>query len=92
MFRLRKPLEKFLLEKLYHHYRVIRMADKACRFLSDLFKLYIAKPLQLPPGPQKRLNIDGEDKYVVVCDYIAGMTDRFALDEHKKLFEPYEKV
>lgn len=92
MFRLRKPLEAFLLENLYHHYRVVRMSDKARRFVKDLFELYVAKPAQLPPGPQKRLKAGGEDEYVVVCDYIAGMTDRFALDEHKKLFEPYEKV
>ena len=86
----RKPLRDFLLQNLYKHYRVIRMADKARRFIEDLFRIYISKPEALPNEFQIKLKTD--DKYRVVCDYIAGMTDRYALDEHKKLFNPYEKV
>jgi dGTPase len=90
MLNLRKPLREFLMQKLYHHYRVIRMSNKAKRFIQELFNVYIDKPEQLPTKIQKRIPIDGARR--VVCDYIAGMTDRYALDEYKKLFDPYEKV
>jgi dGTPase len=66
------------------------MSNKAKRFLKELFKVYIDKPEQLPTHIQKRIKNDGVHR--VVCDYIAGMTDRFALDEYKKLFDPDEKV
>jgi dGTPase len=84
------PFRTFLMEKLYHHYRVMRMSNKAKRFIKELFKIYLEQPQQLPLHIQKRIKIDGVER--VVCDYIAGMTDRFALDEYKKLFDPYEKV
>jgi len=90
MLRLKTPLRKLLMDKLYHHYRVIRMSDKAKRFMQDLFKLYIAKPQALPDNVQKMASLFGVRR--AVCDYIAGMTDRYALDEYKKLFAPYEKV
>lgn len=86
----RNPLRELLLEKLYHHYRVIRMADKAKRFIKELFRVYVARPEALPEKVQARLTADGVKR--TVCDYIAGMTDRYALDEYKKLFYPYEKV
>ena len=86
----RKYLKNFLWQNLYQHYRVIRMSDKAKRFIKELFNLYVSVPKQLPFSFQKKL--DKEDKYSVICDYIAGMTDRYALDEYKKLFYPYEKV
>jgi dGTPase len=90
MQRLRKPLRELLIEKLYHHYRVTRMSDKAKRFIKELFNVYVERPQGLPPQIQKRVALYGVKK--VVCDYIAGMTDRYALDEYKKLFDPYEKV
>ncbi len=90
MLKLRLPLRDFLLEKLYHHYRVMRMSTKARRFITDMFGVYVAKPEQLPTEIQNKIRRDGVKK--AVCDYIAGMTDRYALDEHKKLFDPYEKV
>ncbi len=90
MLSLRKPLRKFLMEMLYNHYRVIRMSNKAKRFIQDLFKVYVERPEQLSPQIQKRISLDGTRR--AVCDYIAGMTDRYALDEYKKLFDPYEKV
>jgi len=86
----RKPLREFLRKNLYRHYRVIRMSDKAHRFINDLFKVYLSKPEQLPPTSQRRAKKEGV--YMAVCDYIAGMTDRYALDEYKKLFDPYAKV
>jgi dGTPase len=86
----RKPLRQFLLKNLYQHYRVVRMSDKASRFIKKLFEIYLAKPQQLPPTSQRRL--ESETPHRVICDYIAGMTDRYALDEYKKFFEPYERV
>ena len=90
MSGLRKPLREFLMEKLYHHFRVIRMSNKAKRFIQELFQVYAERPEQLPDKIQSRIPKDGVKR--VVCDYIAGMTDRYALDEYKKLFDPYEKV
>lgn len=86
----RKPMREFLQNNLYNHYRVVRMSNKAYRFITALFNIYLDKPEQLPPSTQARLK--REDKYQVICDYIAGMTDRYALDEYKKFFEPYERV
>ena len=90
MQQYRKPLRSFLMEKLYHHYRVVRMTDKAKRFIKELFQVYISRPEALNPQVQKRIKLDGARK--AICDYIAGMTDRNALDEYKKLFDPYSKV
>ncbi|MFA6217045.1 MAG: deoxyguanosinetriphosphate triphosphohydrolase [Candidatus Omnitrophota bacterium] len=90
MQELRSPLRALLVEKLYHHYRVMRMSNKAKRFIQELFNFYIDKPNALPPQIQKRISSYGVKS--VVSDYIAGMTDRYALDEYKKLFDPYEKV
>jgi dGTPase len=85
-----RALKEFLLKNMYRHYRVVRMGDKAGRILRDLFVSFVAEPLQLPPRYQERLAVDGVHR--VVCDYIAGMTDRFALDEHRKLFDPLVRV
>jgi dGTPase len=90
MLELRKPLRQLLLNKLYRHYRVTRMSNKAKLFIEKLFHFYVQNPQTLPTQVQRRLKIDGTRR--VVCDYIAGMTDRYALDEYKKLFDPYEKV
>ena len=86
----RRPMRDFLTANLYQHYRVVRMSNKAYRFICDMFKVYLDRPEQLPPATMARLK--GEEKYRVICDYIAGMTDRYALDEYKKFFEPYERV
>ena len=83
-------MREFLTRNLYQHYRVVRMANKAYRFIESLFNNYLDKPEQLPPHTQSRLK--NEDKHRVICDYLAGMTDRYALDEYKKFFEPYERV
>ncbi len=87
---LRKPMRELLIQKLYRHYRVVRMSNKAKRFIQELFRVYVQKPQALPPHIQKRVAGDGVRR--AVSDYIAGMTDRYALDEYKKLFDPYEKV
>jgi dGTPase len=91
MQRLRAPLKQLLWNQLYHHYRVVRMADKAKRFIAELFHLYLKKPEQLPNTTRSRIE-RGEDPSRVVCDYLAGMTDRYCLEEYKKLFDPFERV
>ena len=91
MQRLRTELKRLLWNKFYRHYRVARMADKAKRFITELFQLYLTKPEQLPNPSRARIT-NGEDPYRVVCDYIAGMTDRYCLEEYKKLFDPFERV
>ncbi|MGR3175197.1 MAG: deoxyguanosinetriphosphate triphosphohydrolase [Candidatus Scalindua sp.] len=83
-------LQEFLQENAYNHYRVVRMADKAKRFVGELFKTFVENPMQLPSEYQKWIEEAG--LYQGVCDYIAGMTDRFAQDEYLKLFYPYERV
>ena len=86
-----RHLKRVLLERLYSHYRVTRMAMKAQKIMTDLFHTYMEEPQQMPPHIHQRIET-GEPKARVVADYIAGMTDRFALDEYKKLFDPYERV
>jgi dGTPase len=86
----RAHFREVLLNKLYRHYRVVRMSNKASRFLKSLFHLYTDDPGQLPPNVRDK--IKGRGQYRAICDYIAGMTDRYALDQYKKLFEPYERV
>jgi dGTPase len=85
-----RELKDFLYRNMYRHYRVVRMGDKAGRILRDLFGVYAGEPLQLPPRHQARIPQEGIHR--VVCDYLAGMTDRFALDEHCKLFDPLVRV
>lgn len=88
--KLNAELRNFLFEKMYRHYRMIRMADKARRIITQLFEAYLEDSNQLPPAFRERLK--QEDKMQLICDYIAGMTDRFALQEYKKLFDPFERV
>jgi dGTPase len=90
MHEMREPVREFLMTKLYQHYRVVRMSNKAHRFIESLFRNYLDNSEQLPPTTKARLKDD--DRHRVICDYIAGMTDRYALDEYKKFFEPYERV
>ena len=76
-------LKRFLNENLYRHYRVARMSSKARRIVSDLFGAFLAEPVLLPPEFQARA---GEDKARAIADYVAGMTDRYAILEHRRLF------
>ena len=69
------------------------MSDKAKRFIKDLFQVYLNNPGLIPPNFRKKIKKRGDESIKrVICDYIAGMTDRYALEEHRKLFDPYEKV
>lgn len=85
-----KQLKSFLYKRLYHHYKVERMRVKAERFLVLLFDSYLRTPTLLPLAYQRKFELAGRER--VICDYLAGMTDRYALDEYKRLFEPYERV
>ena len=85
-----RQLEDFLKNHVYRHHRLIRMDDKAQRFIKRIFEAYINEPRLLPPRFATRIKEQGPHR--VVCDYIAGMTDRFCQDEYKKLFEPFERV
>jgi dGTPase len=87
-----RELRQILWQSLYRHWRVVRMAAKAQRVLQALFRAYIDEPAQLPRYIQSRLAAAGETPERVVCDYVAGMTDRFALEEHARLFDPAVRV
>lgn len=87
-----RELKAFLWQHFYHHWRVNRMAGKARRILSDLFSVYQGDPKQLPPAVQAQFGASAEGIERVICDYIAGMTDRFAIQEHQKLFDPETRV
>ncbi|MBI3725127.1 deoxyguanosinetriphosphate triphosphohydrolase [bacterium] len=80
--------QEFLFKKVYRHYRMMRMAEKAKRFLSALFLEYVAHPQALPEEYQEWVHREGVHRGV--CDYIAGMTDRYAQREYEKLFHPFE--
>lgn len=90
MCRLKKELEQFLLQRVYKHYRVQRMAVKGRRVLQTLFAEFCRVPQLLPPRYFRRTSAEGVTR--VVCDYLAGMTDRYALDEYLRLFQPYSIV
>ncbi len=83
-------LKQFLFEHMYRHHRLVRMQFKAERFISELFEVYLKEPHMLPDATRQRLS--GASLPRVVTDYIAGMTDRYALDEWQKIFNPYERA
>ncbi len=85
-----KELKAFLFNKMYRHHRMVRMGDKAKRIIKQLFETYLNDPDQLPPSAFRCAETTGIKR--LITDYIAGMTDRFALQEYKKLFDPYERV
>lgn len=87
-----QELKRFLYGNFYRHYRVVRMATKADRILHRLFDAFVTEPEQLPTATQERVDTQPEGLHRVVCDYIAGMTDRFAVVEYKRLFDPEERV
>lgn len=89
MQRHNRQLKDFLYKNLYSHYRVLRMAMKAERTINDLFESYRGQPAILPEPIREAIPSRGLER--TICDYIAGMTDRFAIEEHHKLFEPGER-
>ncbi len=84
-----KPLRAFLFERMYRHHKVNRMMSQARRIVRELFELFFSEPETLPQDWRDRVLAAGGDtarKARVVCDYIAGMTDTYAIDEHHRLF------
>jgi dGTPase len=87
---LKSELERFLGERVYRHYRVQRMTAKGQRLVSMLFDAFCQTPQLLSERYQKRAQQAGLPR--TVCDYLAGMTDRYAQDEYLRLFHPYVSV
>ena len=79
-------LKDFLFNNMYCHYRVVRMQKKAEQVLTALFNAYQETPIMLPPQFQEQIIEKGKER--TICDYLAGMTDRFAIEEYQKLFDP----
>ena len=91
MFQRLSELREFLHARMYRHFRVNRTRSQARRILAELFALFMAEPDVLPEEWRGRAEVkleqDGEaGRARVVCDYIGGMTDRYAIEEHRKLF------
>jgi len=84
-----RELKDFLYANLYRHPRVVRMQVKAERLIRDLFDAYRKEPTILPKHVQVRIDERGLER--TICDHIAGMTDRYAVEEHRKLFDPAVK-
>jgi dGTPase len=94
-------LKDFLYQYMYSHWRVVRMKTKAERVIAELFEAFEADPRQLPPETRLRveqvLATEGPSPFPVrasraICDYIAGMTDRFALQEYERMFNPHTRT
>jgi dGTPase len=87
---LKGELERFLHQRVYQHYRVQRMGAKGSRIVKELFAAFCETPKLLPDRYNQRIGEDRPER--TVCDYIAGMTDRYAQDEYLRLFQPYTVV
>jgi len=83
MRREANELKQFLFDNLYRHFRVLRMTRKARRIVRDLFVAFMDDPRLLPPDYRR----SDTEQARAIADYIAGMTDRYAIREHKRLFE-----
>ena len=89
MFEQHRELKRLLRRRLYHHYRVHRMSMKARRIVKALFEVFFDDPRSLPHGVQRRIEEQGggePERARAVADYVAGMTDRFAIAEYRRLF------
>ncbi len=89
MSRRNREMKDFLYNKMYRHYRVVRMQVKAEQIVEEIFNAYRDEPSTLPGQFQAFIDQRGLER--TICDYIAGMTDRYAIEEHQKLFNPLEK-
>lgn len=82
-----QPLKEFLFQSMYRHPKVNRTMSQARRVVRELFGLFLAEPETLPaPWRDRAAQADVQKRARMVCDYIAGMTDTFAIDEHRRLF------
>ena len=88
-----KALKSFLFDNMYRHYKLNRMTSKARRVVLDLFQLLLAEPGCLPTEWRRNAGNPGaRETAELVCDYIADMTDRLALDEHRRLFDLQSRI
>lgn len=86
-------LRQFLFRRMYRHHRVVQMTQKAKRVVVDLYSLLVAQPTCLPPEWQQEVDAPNTAATArLVADYIAGMTDKYALEMHQRLFDPYERM
>ncbi|MBQ6505410.1 MAG: deoxyguanosinetriphosphate triphosphohydrolase [Flexilinea sp.] len=86
MVGMNRELKDFLYNNMYRHYRVVRMSAKADMILSRLFDTFLNNPKLMPTHIQEMIDEKGLE--VAICDYIAGMTDRYAVKQYQKLFDP----
>jgi dGTPase len=85
-------MKRYLFQNMYRHPRVTRMEGKSAKVIQELFKLYESNPDILPNNTRERIKSNAEPLRRIICDYIAGMTDRFAIEEYEKLTEPSLRV
>jgi dGTPase len=85
-----RALKDFLYERMYRHFRLMRMQTKAERYVCEIYTAYVNEPGMLPTHIQNRLSDSPLER--VIADYLAGMTDRYALQEWEKLFDPHQKA
>lgn len=88
--RMNRQLKDFLYKNMYFHWRVTRMSDKAKRFLRELFEAFVRAPGMMPTEAQEKIAVRGLHR--AVADYLAGMTDRYALQEWQRLFDPFMRT
>ena len=84
LLRANRKLRRFLYQNLYYHPRVAGVNQRACALLKNVFNSYVANPKQLGEGAARRVAKEGLHR--TVCDYLSGMTDRYLLEEHQRLF------
>src|SRR5512140_1281356 len=89
MQRRNRELKDFLYKNIYRYYRGTRMQVKPERLITHVFRIFRAKKMMLPTTTQANIEKRGLER--TICDYIAGMTDRYAIEEHQRLFNPLEK-
>lgn len=85
-------LRHFLYDNFYRHFRVMRMAVKAERTLTNLFEAYVSRPDQLATETRAKVTAEPGSLQRVVADYLAGMTDRYAIQEYRRLFDMEERA
>ena len=86
----KREIKSFLFDAFYSHPRVLAMTRKAERMVEDLYRVLRENPRLLPPDVPARFDREGEGR--AVADYVAGMTDRFAMSEHRKLLDPHDGI
>jgi dGTPase len=85
-------MKRYLFQNMYRHHRVTRMESKSAKVIQELFSLYETNPDILPTTTREKIRNKTEPVKRIICDYIAGMTDRFAIEEFEKLTEPSVRV